>query len=109
MRDSLYLEPGTMEPYSGPVFRMFSADEGGRVQLQATLRDGMLAGEVTVYHSTGRIRLQGETRRGVKCGGWVENERPGVPESAYEALKEELESLVIYPSCSSLASRNGTV
>lgn len=99
VRDSVYLDPETLGPYSGAVFRVFAPEDGGGVQLRATLRDGAWEGEMTIYHSTGRIRQQGETAGGVKCGGWIENERSDVPESLYEEIKADLESLVMYAPC----------
>lgn len=98
VQDSTYLDPETMLPYSGPVFRNFPGEDGG-TQLDATLRDGTWAGEFTIYHETGRIRYEGEMSGGAQCGAWIENENSVEPESAYEAIKEDLESLVIYPDC----------
>lgn len=99
VRDSVYLDPETLVPYSGPVFRVFAPEDGGGVRLRATLRDGAWEGEMAIYHSTGRIRQQGETADGAKCGGWIENERPDAPESLYEEIKADLESLVMYAPC----------
>ena len=98
VQDTTYLEPATMLPYSGRVFRNFPGEEE-RVQLEATLRDGTWEGELTVYHETGRVRYQGEMSGGARCGGWIENEAPTAPETVYEAIKEDLESLVMYPGC----------
>ncbi len=98
VQDTTYLDPGTMLPYSGRVFRNFPGEEG-RPQLEATLRDGTWEGELTVYHESGRVRYQGEMSGGARCGGWIENEAPTTPESLYEAIKEDLESLVMYPAC----------
>lgn len=98
VQDSTYLDPGTMLPYSGRVERYFRGDEG-LLQLEATLRDGTWAGELTVYHESGRVRYQGEMSAGAQCGGWIENENPTEPESVYQAIREDLESLVMYPEC----------
>ena len=98
VRDSTYLDPETLLPYSGRVFRDFPGEDGG-TQLEATLRDGTWEGEFTIYHETGRIRYEGEMSGGSQCGAWVENDSPVEPESVYEAIKEDLESLVIYPDC----------
>ena len=98
VQDSTYLDPKTLLPYSGPVFRNFPG-EGGGTQLEAMLRGGAWEGEFTIYHETGRIRYEGEMSGGAQCGAWIENESPVEPESAYEAIKEDLESLVIYPDC----------
>ena len=99
VRDSLYVDPETLAPYSGRVFRVFPVGDGGGVQLEATLRDGAWEGEMTVYHSTGRVRQQGSTAGGAKCGGWIENEQPEAPESVYDQIKDDLESLVMYAPC----------
>ena len=77
VRDSLYVDPETLAPYSGRVFRVFPVGDGGGVQLEATLRDGAWEGEMTVYHSTGRVRQQGSTAGGAKCGGWIEKRAAG--------------------------------
>ena len=109
VRDSTYLDSETLTPYTGPVVHHFAAaapsDEDAesaperRRQLEATLRDGAWEGELTVYHPTGRIRYQGEMRAGARCGAWTENENADEPETVYEAIREDLESLVIYPDC----------
>lgn len=98
VQDSTYLDPETLLPYSGRVFRNFPGEAGG-TQLEATLRDGTWEGDFTIYHETGRIRYEGEMSGGSQCGAWIENESAVEPESAYEAIKEDLESLVIYPDC----------
>ena len=98
VQDSTYVDPETMAPYTGPVFRMFPGDSSS-VQLRATLRGGTWEGGLTVYHRTGRIRYQGEMTGGARCGAWTENEQPAAPESVYQAIKEDLESLVMYPAC----------
>ena len=98
VEDSTYLDPGTMLPYSGRVVRYFRGEERVR-QVEATLRDGTWEGELTVYHSSGRVRYQGEMSAGAQCGGWIENENPTEPESVYQAIREDLESLVMYPEC----------
>ena len=98
VQDSTYLDPETMLPFSGRVFRNF-AGEGSGPQLEAAMRDGTWEGELTVFHESGRIRYQGEMSGGARCGAWVENENPTEPESVYEAIKEDLESLVMYPEC----------
>lgn len=98
VRDSTYFDPATGLPFSGRVFHDFGGEEGGR-QLEAAMRDGTWEGELTVYHPTGRIRYEGEMSGGARCGVWVENENPVEPESAYQAIREDLESLVVYPEC----------
>jgi len=98
VEDSTYLDPDTRTPYTGSVFRSFP-ERPGQTQLESRLADGTWHGELTVYHSTGRVRYQGEMSAGVQCGGWVENEESRPPGSLYEEVKEDLESLVMYPPC----------
>ena len=98
LMDSTYLDPETRRPYSGTVFRSFAADPD-RHQLEAALRDGTWHGELTVYHPTGRIRYQGEMAEGSQCGGWIQIDEPTAPDDPYEAIKEELEAIVMYPPC----------
>ena len=98
VRDSTYFDPATGLPFSGRVFHDFGGEEGGR-QLEAAMRDGTWEGELAVYHPTGRIRYEGEMSGGARCGVWVENENPVEPQSAYQAIREDLESLVVYAEC----------
>ncbi len=97
VQDSTYLDPGTLKPFSGPVIRHFRGD--GPPQLEATMHDGTWEGEMTIYHETGKVRYQGPMSRGARCGAWTENEEPHEPEDLYAAIKEDLESLVLYPEC----------
>jgi len=97
-RDSTYLAPGTLEPFSGRVVRYF-ADAPDKVQIEGTLEEGTWEGELTVYHPSGRIRYQGVMYRGAQCGAWVENRDDEPAESVYQLLKQEVESLGLYPEC----------
>lgn len=98
LRDSTYLSPEDLAPYTGDVFKYFP-DQTSKVQLRGHLRDGMWNGEITVYHPNGRIRYLGELVDGVKCGVWTENMDPDPPESLYRELKQEIESMSLYPEC----------
>lgn len=98
LQDSTYYTPETMEPYTGDVFRHFPNDPGN-VELRGTLRDGTWNGELTVYHPNGRIRYMGILADGEKCGAWAENQDPDPPENVYEDLKQEIESMGLYPQC----------
>jgi len=98
LQDSTYLTPGTLVPYTGDVFRYFP-DRNGKVQLRGHLREGTWNGELTVYHPNGRIRYLGELADGVKCGVWTENMDPDPPENLYRELKQEIESMGLYPPC----------
>ena len=98
LQDSTYLEPGSLTPYTGDVLRYFPQGPH-RIQLRGHMRDGMWNGEITVYHPNGRIRYLGELADGVKCGVWTENMDPDPPKSLYRELKQEIESMGLYPPC----------
>jgi hypothetical protein len=97
VRDSLYVEPESGVPYTGPVFRDFPDAEG--VQIEGALREGEWDGEIRVYHPNGRIRYMGSFDMGSMCGPWTENADSARNESVYEDLVDEIESLGMYPPC----------
>lgn len=97
IRDSLYVEPESGVPYTGPVFRDFPDAEGP--QLEGALREGEWHGEIRVYHPNGRIRYMGSFDMGSMCGPWTENSDSTLNESVYEDLLDEIESLGMYPPC----------
>ena len=96
MRDSLYVDPGTGEAFSGPVFRSFESDPE-RVQVEGALLGGAWEGELTVYHSNGRIRYMGSFRGGERCGPWTENADSTPVGSALDMLVREVETMGLYP------------
>lgn len=98
LRDSTYLSPVTLEPYSGPVVRYFAGDSG-RVQIDGRLEDGTWEGELTVYHRSGRIRYQGRMAAGAPCGAWLENREDAEAGSIYLMLRQDIESMGVYPPC----------
>lgn len=98
LRDSTYLEPETLEPFSGAVVRYFPGDSAG-VQIEGRLDEGVWHGELTVYHPSGRIRYQGRLHRGAPCGAWVENREDEPAGSVYQMLRQEIESMGLYPEC----------
>ena len=98
MRDSTYLDPVSLEPFTGPVFKTF-VDDRENIQMRGTIEGGTWNGELTVYHPNGRVRFQGELVNGVQCGAWVEDEDDAPAESVYEEIVKEIESLVMYPEC----------
>ena len=98
LQDSTYFAPETMEPYTGDVFRYFP-DDPDQVQLRGTLRAGTWNGDLTVYHANGRIRYMGSLADGAQCGAWTENLDPDPPGNIYEDLKQEIESMGLYPPC----------
>ncbi len=55
IQDSTYLDPETLAPYTGLVFRVFETAPETR-KLHGALMDGAWQGELVVYHSNGRVR-----------------------------------------------------
>jgi hypothetical protein len=98
IRDSVYVDPGSQEPYSGPVFRGFPDGPDG-VQLEGHLLQGEWEGEIMVYHPNGRIRYMGSFRNGERCGPWTENADSVPLGDIYEAVVREVETLGLYPPC----------
>ena len=72
---------------------------GRACALEGSLRDGLWEGELTVYHESGRIRYQGRLSRGAPCGAWVENRDDEPAGSLSRELKQEIESMGLYPPC----------
>jgi hypothetical protein len=98
--DGLYLEPSSGQPFSGAVVRAFP-DDPDRVQVRGTLVDGTWHGELTVFHPNGRVRYLGSFEQGERCGPWTENADSLPSDNTYEDLVREIESLSIYPACTS--------
>lgn len=96
--DSLYVDPGSGEPFSGPVYRPFPS-EPDRIQIEGRLQEGTWDGEFRVFHGNGRIRYMGSFDAGSRCGAWTENIDSTRSGSVYEALLDEIESLGVYPPC----------
>lgn len=96
--DSVYVDPGSGVPYTGPVYRPFAADSEW-VQVEGALSAGEWDGEFRVYHPNGRIRYMGAFDSGSRCGAWTENADSLSGGSVYEALLDEIESLGMYPPC----------
>lgn len=96
--DSVYRDPVTEAPFTGPVFRAF-ADAPETLQLEGTLSAGLWDGELVVYHPNGRVRYMGSFVNGARCGPWTENADSVPTESTYDELLREIESLGIYPPC----------
>jgi len=98
VEDSVYVDPASGAPYTGPVFRLFD-DAPDRVQVEGELREGEWDGELRIYHPNGRIRYMGSFARGERCGPWTENADSLPTESVYEQLVGEIETLGMYPPC----------
>lgn len=97
-RDSTYLSPGTMQPFSGKVVRNFP-DKRGHVQIEGTLEAGIWEGEFTAYHESGRIRYQGQMSKGAPCGAWLDNRDDDPPGSILDELERDIRSMGVYPPC----------
>ena len=98
VRDSTYLDPVSLEPYSGPVFRTF-ADAPADIQIEGSLYQGSWDGEFRAYHPNGRIRYMGNFVRGRQCGAWTENADSVPTGSLYEEVVREVETMGLYPPC----------
>ena len=98
IRDSTYVAPETLVPYTGRVFRMFTIDPG-MPQIQGEFVDRIWEGELLVYHENGRIRYTGSFANGERCGPWLENRDAEPPQDIYAELKQEIESMGLYPEC----------
>lgn len=98
LRDSVYMDAETLEPFTGGVERVFN-DDPREVQLRGDLVNGMWNGDIIVYHENGRIRYMGSLSDGEKCGEWIENRDSDPPSDILAELKQEIESLGIYEPC----------
>ena len=98
IRDSLYLDPETLAPYTGPVFRMFE-DDLEKEQIRGKLTNGLWSGDMVVYHQNGRVRYMGSFVDGERCGAWSENRDAEPPEDIFAELRQEVESMGLYPEC----------
>ncbi|MEM7417812.1 MAG: hypothetical protein AAF389_20145 [Gemmatimonadota bacterium] len=96
--DSVYIDPESGAPWSGPVVRYFE-DDPELVQVEGTLLDGTWHDDFVVYHVNGRIRYMGSFNRGDRCGAWTENADSTELGSVYEALLREVETMGMYPPC----------
>jgi len=69
-----FLDPETMEPYSGPVF----LTEAGslsvpQLKMSGTLEQGFWHGPWENYDEDGELITKGTQNMGVACGVWIEN------------------------------------
>jgi hypothetical protein len=67
LQGSLYLDPATLEPYSGPVFTTFGGSPP-RIEQRASLRDGHYDGPFEWYFGKGQLALRELYRDGRKDG-----------------------------------------
>jgi len=98
LEGSLYLDPETLEPYSGPVFTTLPGSSS-EIEQRASLRDGHYDGAFEWYFGEGRLALRELYRDGKKDGPYewyFESGRlyergtyvNGVLEGPYEAYYE---------------------
>ena len=64
-----YLDGETMEPYSGPVFELFS-ENPSKIQDRFNLKDGEKDGPVESYHDNGEVSSKGTYKDGEYDGVW---------------------------------------
>ena len=64
-REGVYLAPGTLQPYSGPVVRLWAP---GVVREQGTLADGLWTAAHEWFHQNGRLSGRETYRDGVLHG-----------------------------------------
>ena len=69
----VFVESSSLSAYNGPVYRLFEGTEA-KIQLRATLRDGVPHGPYEWFHEDGRYRQKGTFNMGEKCGDWFEDE-----------------------------------
>jgi hypothetical protein len=69
----VFVESSSLSAYNGPVYRLFEGTEA-KIQLRATLRDGVPHGSYEWFHEDGRYRQKGTFNMGEKCGDWFEDE-----------------------------------
>lgn len=98
VRDSTYLDPSTLVPYSGPVVRTFP-DDPERLEIDGALLGGVWHGELVVYHPSGRVRYAGAFAFGERCGPWTENSFDREPVNLYDELVSDIDAMGIYPPC----------
>ena len=68
----VFVESSSLRAYSGPVYRLFEGTEA-KIQLRATLRDGLPHGSYEWFYEDGQYRQKGTFNMGEKCGDWFED------------------------------------
>ena len=68
----VFVESSSLSAYNGPVYRLFEGTEA-KIQLRATLRDGLPHGAYEWFYEDGRYRQKGTFNMGEKCGDWFED------------------------------------
>ena len=67
MQGPQYLDPETLEPYSGPAFRL-SEDDSRELVLRVNLRDGRFQGDFEVFYPSGVFGGRGTYENGLAEG-----------------------------------------
>ena len=70
MQGPQYVDTETLEPYSGPAYRM-SENDPTQIVLRVNLRDGRFHGLFEGYHEDGRLNERGNADMGEPCGEWI--------------------------------------
>ena len=68
-----FLDPETMDPYSGPVFLTeIGSLSTPQLKMSGTLEQGFWHGPWENYDEYGELIMQGTRNMGVACGVWIE-------------------------------------
>ena len=68
-----FLDPETMDPYSGPVFLTeIGSLSTPQLKMSRTLEQGFWHGPWENYDEYGELIMQGTRNMGVACGVWIE-------------------------------------
>ena len=68
-----FLDPETMEPYSGPVFLTeIGSLSTPQLKMSGTLEQGFWHGPWENYDEYGELIIHGTRNMGVACGPWIE-------------------------------------
>ena len=99
MDNQVYLDPETLEPYSGPVFELWPEDptkllrrsnlkdgvedglfemwyKNGQLWMRSMSKDGKEEGLFESYYEDGAVMNKGMRKDGEACGEWIEEEKP---------------------------------
>ena len=84
-----FLDPETMDPYSGPVFLTeIGSLSTPQLKMSGTLEQGFWHGPWENYDQYGELIMQGTRNMGVACGVWIEAGR----ERTYEPCPPGVET-----------------
>ena len=77
-----YLDPETLEPYSGRIVVFFPDESSNLLRKRGTLKEGYWHGSFEEYGLNGNVVYRGEAYMGDGCGEWI-NPSTGVGGSRY--------------------------